>query len=44
VQVDELNAINTKLIGHSNAKQKVQHVVKMKEASYQLLVCEAVSY
>ena len=35
-QVEELNAINTKLIGHSNAKQKVQHVVKMKEENNEL--------
>ena len=37
-QVEELNAINTKLIGHSNAKQKVQHVVKMKEENNELHV------
>jgi chromosome segregation ATPase len=35
-QVEELNAINTKLVGHSNAKQKVQHVVKMKEENNEL--------
>ena len=35
-QVEELNAINTKLIGHSNAQQKVQHVVKMKEENNEL--------
>jgi len=35
-QVEELNAINSKLIGHSNAKQKVQHVVKMKEENNEL--------
>jgi chromosome segregation ATPase len=37
-RVEELNAINTKLIGHSNAKQKVQHVVKMKEENNELHV------
>jgi len=36
IQVEELNAINSKLIGHSNAKQKVQHVVKMKEENNEL--------
>ena len=35
-QVEELNAINTKLAGHSNAKQKVQHVVRMKEENNEL--------
>lgn len=35
-QVEELNSINTKLVGHSNAKQKVQHVVKMQEENNKL--------
>jgi len=30
-QIDELNATNSKLIGHHNAAQKVQHTMKIKE-------------
>jgi hypothetical protein len=28
-KTEELNEINSKLIGHGNAKQKVQHTVKV---------------